>query len=185
MLRLVAQPSVISGTTVLTQLPGQGVTTRRDWKERLKRKRKKKKKRRNASRSRRAFPGFTVWWLFFATSCVVEQKDALWSLAAAFLRYKCRTISSISLAILSATAMCCNLHKFWPSARHAAAVMSLDDVESQPHSCDLTMLDDTPNDTPSLQRIASTMDLLAILHSHKIAHNITSIAFLKRKKKKK
>lgn len=57
-------------------------------------------------------------------------------------------------------------------------------VESQPHSCDLTMLDDTPNDTPSLQRIASTMDLLAILHSHKIAHNITSIAFLKRKKKR-
>lgn len=38
---------------------------------------------------------------------------------------------------------------------------------------------------PSLQRIASTMDLLAILHSHRIAHNVTSIAFLKRKKRNK
>lgn len=57
-LRLVAQLSVISGTTV-TQLPGQGVMTG------LKRtkegnKKKGKKKRRNVSHSRRAFPGFMV-----------------------------------------------------------------------------------------------------------------------------
>jgi len=50
-----------------------------------KEKKKKKKKRRNVSHSRRAFPGFTVWWLFLRP-LVAGQKDAFWSLAAAFLR---------------------------------------------------------------------------------------------------
>lgn len=71
-----------SRTTVLTQLPGQGVTTEL---KRMKKKRKKKKKRRNASHSPESLPRFHGL-MTFLRPLVAGQKDALWSLAAAFLR---------------------------------------------------------------------------------------------------
>jgi len=52
--RLVAQPSMISGTAVLTQLPGRGVTTG------LKEMEKKKEKETRATLDVPPSPGFTV-----------------------------------------------------------------------------------------------------------------------------
>lgn len=177
---LLRNRAVISGTTVLTQLPGQGVTTGLKRTERRGKKRRKKK-RRNVSHSRRAFPGFMVWWLF--CDLLLPDKKTFSDPSARLSSVKCRAVSSVSSAILSATAAsCCNLRKFRPSARHAAAVTSRMTLKAGPARrynarCRF--------EWPSLQRIPSTMDLPAILHSHKIAHNVPGRAFASRSRKKR
>lgn len=177
---LLRNRAVISGTTVLTQLPGQGVTTglkRTKWRERKKRE-EETEKREPLSESLPRFHGLMT----FLRPLVAGQKDVLWSLAARLFSAKCRAVSSASSAILSA-APCCNLHKFWPSTRHAAAVTSRMTLKAGPRAtlqCSNVALNDR-----RCNELHRQWDLLAILHSHKIAHNVQPCLHSRSHKKEK